>query len=197
MVNPTPHSTNRFSVLEGSTIGSMRDMLTPQSTANELRTKQAMPQKSSHPPSTLTPLLIFSATLQRGTELPLQIHVVGSNAPLLIVALIDLGVMGKFIDIDYVQSNNLHTQCLPQAIPIYNIDGTLNEVGYITEVMDLIIQYKGNLEEASFHVTGICQTTIILGHTWIMEHNPEIDWCTGEVTMTHCPSSCGPETIPK
>src|SRR5882724_8687458 len=109
-------------------------MFTPQSTVNELRSEQAMPQKSSHPPSHMNPLLVCSMTLQRGTEIPLQIHVVGSNAPLLIVALIDLGVMGKFIDIDYVQSNNLHTQCLPQAIPIYNIDGTLNEVGYITEV---------------------------------------------------------------
>ena len=24
-----------------------------------------------------------------------------------------------------------------------------------------------------------------------MEHNPEINWCTCEVKMTHCPESCG------
>ena len=95
--------------------------------------------------------------------------------------------MGKFIDIDYVRLNNLHTQHLPQAIPIYNVDGTLNESGYITEVVDLIIQYKGHSERATFHITGISQTTIILGHMWLMEHNPEIDWHTGEVTMTCCP----------
>ena len=63
--------------------------------------------------------------------------------------------MGKFIDIDYVQWSNLHTQCLPQAIPIYNVDRTLNEAGYITEVVDLIIQYKSHLERATFHITGI------------------------------------------
>src|SRR5882724_5170839 len=120
MVTSTPHSTKICSVLEASTVGCMRDMLTPQSFANELKTEQAVPQKSSHQPPDPTPLLVCSMTLQRGTEIPLQIHAVGSNFPLLIVALIDSGAMGKFIDIDYVWSNNLHTQCLPQAIPVYN-----------------------------------------------------------------------------
>ena len=83
-----------------------------------------MPKESSHQPSYLILLLIHSMTLQRGTEIPLQIHAVGSNALLLVVTLIKSGATGKFIDIDYVWSNNLCTQHLPQAIPIYNIDGT-------------------------------------------------------------------------
>ena len=91
----------------------MRDILTPQSIANELKTKQAMPYESSHKPPNLTPFFVHSMTLQRGTEIPLQIHAVGSNSPLLIVTLIDSRATGKFIDIDYVQSNNLHTQHLP------------------------------------------------------------------------------------
>ena len=32
---------------------------------------------------------------------------------------------------------------------------------------------------------------IILGHTWLVKHNPEIDWQTGEVKMSRCPDSCG------
>jgi len=56
--------------------------------------------------------------------------------------LIYLGAMGKFIDIYYVQSNNLCTQ----HPPIYNIDGTPNEAGYITEVVDLIVKYKSHSE---------------------------------------------------
>src|SRR5882724_1736533 len=121
-------------------------MLTPQSIAKELKTEQAVPPTSSHQPPDMTPLLVCSMTLQRGTKIPLQIHAVGSNSPLLIVTLIDSRATGKFIDIDYVQSNNLHTQHLPWAIPIYNIDRTLNEAGYITEVVDLIFQYKGHSE---------------------------------------------------
>src|SRR5882724_8500683 len=99
MVTPMPHPTNSFLELETSTVGSTRDMLTPQSIANELKTKQSMPQESSHQPSNLTPLLIHSTTLQRGTEIPLQIHSLGSNSPPMIVALINSGATGKFIDI--------------------------------------------------------------------------------------------------
>ena len=54
--------------------------------------------------------------------------------------------MGLFIDIDYMKSKNLKTQCLPRAIPVYNVDGTPNKVGHITEVINLIVQYKGHSE---------------------------------------------------
>src|SRR5882672_12245756 len=121
-----PCSTNRFSVLETSTVGSTKDRLTPQSPIDELKTEKAMPQEPLHQPSDLTPILIRSSTLRRGTELPLCIHTIGSNTPLLINALIDSGATGRFIDIDYVRSKNLCTQHLPRAIPVYNVDGTLN-----------------------------------------------------------------------
>src|SRR5882672_5186795 len=117
-VKPTPHSTNKFSVLETSTVGSTRDMLTPQSPVDELKTEKAMPQESPHQPPDLTPILIRSSTLCRGTELPLRIHTIGSNTLLLINALIDSGATGQFIDIDYVRSKNLRTQRLPRAIPV-------------------------------------------------------------------------------
>jgi len=71
------------------------------------------------------------------------------------------------------------------------VDRTLNKAGYITEVVDLIVQYVDHSERATFHVTGISQMTIILGNTWLVEHNPEIDWCTGKVSLTRCPASCG------
>src|SRR5467141_4950264 len=115
-----------------STVGSTRDMLTLQSPLDELKTEKAMPQEPPHQPSNLTPILIHSSTLRRGTELPLHIHTIGSNTPLLINALIDSGATGRFIDIDYVRSKNLRTQSLPRASPVYNVDGTLNDAGYIT-----------------------------------------------------------------
>src|SRR5882724_9604128 len=34
--------------------------------------------------------------------------------------------------------------------------------------------------------------TIILGHTWLVEHNPEIDWSTGKVCMNRCLAACAP-----
>ena len=121
-------------------------MLTPRSPVAETKTKKAMPQEFSSQPPDPTPVLIHSTTLWRGTELPLQIQTVGSNTPMLISTLIDSGATGQFIDIDYVQSKNICTQCLPQAIPVYNVDRTLNKAGYITEVVDLIAQYGDHLE---------------------------------------------------
>ncbi len=38
---------------------------------------------------------------------------------------------------------------------------------------------------------SVGQDAIILGHTWLAEHNPDINWHTGEVKMTHCPEYCG------
>jgi len=140
----------------------------------------------------LPPFLICSATLSRGTNIPLQLNTIDSNAPMSIKALIDSGAMGLFIGINYMWSKNLKTQCLPRVIPVYNVDRTPNKVGHITEVIDLIVQYKVHLEWATFHVMGIGHTTIILGHTWLMKHNPEIDWCMGDTNMTRCLASCTP-----
>src|SRR5882724_10512104 len=121
-------------------------MLTPQSSVEELRIEEAMPEEPPCQSSDPTPILVRSTTLWRGTELPLQIHTIGSNTPLLMNALIDSGATGKFIDINYVRSKNFHTQRLPRAIPVYNVDGTLNDAGYITEVVDLIVQYGDHSE---------------------------------------------------
>src|SRR5882724_13197932 len=102
MVKSMPHPTNRFSVLETSTVGSTEDMLTPQSpVTTKLRTEQAVPE--------LPPLLICSATLRSGTDILLQLNTIDSNTPMSIKALIDSGAMGLFIDIDYMQPKNLKT----------------------------------------------------------------------------------------
>src|SRR5882724_4888120 len=108
-------------------------------------------------------------------------------------ALIDSGATSMFIDIEFIRSKNIQTHQLPREILVYNVDGTPNEAGHITEVVDLIVQYKDHSKRATFHIMGIGRTTIILGHTWLMEHNPKIDWCTGEISMTRCPTPCRPK----
>src|SRR5882724_8160734 len=96
-------STNRLSVLEMSIVGSTEDMLTPQ---------LPVTTKPNQEPNKLClnyPILIHSATLCRGTDILLQLSTIDSNTPMSIKALTDSGAMGLFIDIDYVQSNNLKT----------------------------------------------------------------------------------------
>jgi len=53
-----------------------------------------------------------------------------------------------------------------------------------------MVQYKDHSKWATFHITSISQTMIILGHTWLMEHNPEIDWHMGDISMMRCLASC-------
>src|SRR6202020_1616013 len=43
---------------------------------------------------------------------------------------------------------------------------------------------------AVFAVIGLGSQDMILGFPWLKEHNPEIDWATGEVKMSRCPQRC-------
>jgi hypothetical protein len=105
-------------------------------------------------------------------------------------ALVDCGATGLFIDREYVKSNQLLTKKLSRVIPVFNVDGTPNEAGCITEVVELIIRYEKHSERALFAVTGLGRQNLILGITWSREHNPEIDWRTGKVEMTRCLPRC-------
>ena len=31
---------------------------------------------------------------------------------------------------------------------------------------------------------------LILSHDWLKKHNPDIDWTTGDIKLTHCPPEC-------
>jgi len=90
----------------------------------------------------------------------------------------------------YAKSNRLHTWKLSEPIPVYNVDRTLNEAGSITEVVDLILRYWNHSKWTLFTVTGLGKQKLILGHSWLRNHNPEIDWVTGEVKMSRCPPRC-------
>jgi len=55
------------------------------------------------------------------------------------LALIDSGATGKFLDKKWVEEQHIATKLLSRPIAIYNVDGTLNENGAITEVASLIL----------------------------------------------------------
>ena len=52
-------------------------------------------------------------------------------------AMVDTGATGDFINQDFVTREKLPTRKLSQPIPVYNVDGTLNEAGSIREVVDI------------------------------------------------------------
>ena len=113
-----------------------------------------------------------------------------SNRPLAMKALIDCGTMGEFIDHEFVRVHELQTYQLPHPIGLYNADRLPNEIGKITEAINLVVQYKGHKSWSKFYVSSVSHKAIVLGHTWIVEHNPDINWCTGEVKLIRCPDYC-------
>ena len=97
------------------------------------------------------------------------------------------GATGELIDRHYAKS-----QCLTQPIPVYNVDGTANKAGSIMEVISLILHYKNHSERTTFAVSGLGKQKLILGHSWLWKHNPEINWVTEEVKISRCPPRCCP-----
>jgi len=73
---------------------------------------------------------------------------------------------------------------------VYNVDGTPNEQGAIRDIVDVVMRFRDHTERAQFAVTGLGKSQMILGLSWLREHNPEIDWATSEVKMSRCPSRC-------
>jgi len=70
-------------------------------------------------------------------------------------ALIDSGATGLFMSQGYVECHRLTTWNLQYPIAVYNVDGSLNEAGSITEVVDAILCVNGHSKQANFAVTNL------------------------------------------
>jgi len=107
-----------------------------------------------------------------------------------IKALLDCGATGSLIDRDFVRAKGMNIQILSYNIPVFNIDGSPNETGQISEVVDVVLHYKTHSERMLLAVSRLGKQNLILGYDWLKDHNPKIDWEKGEVEMTHCPLCC-------
>lgn len=97
-----------------------------------------------------------------------------------IKALLDSGAHVCFIDTEFVRGNNLKTCKLPRAIPVYNVDRTRNKVGAIKGELKMFLTIDRHKEKVVFEVTSLRGQNIILGHSWLVKHNPKVDWkCQG------------------
>ena len=84
----------------------------------------------------------------------------------------------------------INTQSISRLIPVYNVDGSPNEAGQISEVVDVVLRYKTHSERTLLAVSSLGRQSMILGYTWLKDHNPEVNWQTGEVQMNRCPPRC-------
>src|SRR5260221_3424403 len=104
--------------------------------------------------------------------------------------LLDSGATGMFVNQAFAQKHKLETRPLPNPVPVHNVDGTPNENGSITEEVEVILRYGQHMEKACLAVANLGQQTIIIGHSWLTPHNPEVCWACQSVTMSQCPPEC-------
>jgi len=107
-----------------------------------------------------------------------------------IEALLDCRATGSLINRDFVCLKEMNTRTLLHNIPIFNVDGSPNEAGQISEVMDIVLWYKTHSERVLLAISGLGKQSLILGYDWLKDHNPKINWEKGEVEMTCCPLCC-------
>jgi len=139
------------------------------------------------------PKLFAISTLDaRGTSLLLPVEIGTTDTSKLhsVKALLDSGATGSFIDRDFVCSKEMNTQTLSRNIPVFNVDGFPNKAGQISEVVDVVLQYKTHSKRMLLAVSGLGKQSLILGYNWLKDHNPKIDWEKREVEMTCCPLQC-------
>ena len=97
------------------------------------------------------------------------------------IALLDSGATHNFIDKRVVKSLGLGTRTLSQPRLVWNVNGTPNQAGTITQYCDLWAQQGKDTSRSRFFVTNLGRDRIILGHPWFKTFNPTIDWTTNSL----------------
>jgi len=140
----------------------------------------------------LPKLLSISALDTRGTSLllPVEIGTMDMSELHSVEALLDCGATGSLINRDFVHSKGINTWTLSHNILVFNVDGSPNEAGQISEVVDVVLCYKTHSERMLLAISGLGKQNLILGYNWLKDHNPKIDWEKEEVEMTRCPLCC-------
>jgi hypothetical protein len=105
----------------------------------------------------------------------IPISILTASKASLVLALIDSEAQGKFINKNLVKTLQLQEEPLNDSIKVYNVDGTLNELGYINSAVTTKIKIANQIFEETFLITQIENQDIILGIDWLQQRNPFIN----------------------
>jgi len=84
-----------------------------------------------------------------------------------------------------------------RPIAIRNIDRMNNSREAIMHQIECNIYYKDHVKRMRMDVCDLGKTEVILGMPWLIVHNLEINWETGEVKMMRCLSLYGRRSLKK
>ena len=105
-------------------------------------------------------------------------------------ALLDSRATKLVMSEEFAKKHRFRRTKLKRLVYVRNIDGILNYVGPIVDIVEVEIFFKGHKERTSINVIRGQKWNIILGMPWLACHNPEIDWKTVKVQMMRCPDKC-------
>ena len=95
------------------------------------------------------------------------------------LALIDSGATKSFIFPDLMDHFSIPTYTLSKSRTIWNIDGTENKSGKVTEAANLDIHYQGKKTTHTFFVINLENNHTLLRMPFLTATNPNIDWTQG------------------
>jgi hypothetical protein len=139
--------------------------------------------------------IVTSIPSTNSLEVEVQIQGTNIGTPVSLSALLDCGATGIFMDTEWVRKNKITTRPLSRPIPVYNVDGSPNTAGEIKDIAEVTLRYKDHTELAHFVIMQLSKQNMILGYSWLHQHNPEVDWVAKEVTMSRCPTTCKTCTV--
>ena len=111
-------------------------------------------------------------------------------------ALLDSGAYSCFIHYRFAQEHNLVLRKLKNEVRVFNADATENRKGRITHYTRCLMRIGNHLSWQSFLVTDIGRQDLIVGISFLREHNPEIDWSAGQIEFKRCSASCAHKRPP-
>lgn len=107
-------------------------------------------------------------------------------------ALVDSGAEGNFMDLSLATRWGIPVIPLPEPIPARSLNGTLiTTVSYATPPVSLIV--SGNHREVTtLYLLESPSAPIVLGHPWLVQHGPHVDWSSNSVLSwsKFCHASC-------
>jgi len=125
----------------------------------------------------LPKLFSISVLDAQGTSLllPVEIGTTDTSELHSVKALLDYRATGSFIDRDFICLKGMNTQTLLCNIPVFNINGSPNKAGQISEVVDVVLCYKTHSERMLLAVSRLGKQSLILGYNWLKDHQKRIE----------------------
>ena len=109
---------------------------------------------------------------------------------IVVEALLDSRTTVLVMSEEFSRKHRFRRTKLERPIYVRNVDGIVNYVEPIVDIVEMEIYFRGHKKRTLIDVIGGQKWEVILDMPWLVCHNPEIDWRTGEVQMTRCLEEC-------